>query len=50
VYQELGGIIVKEAPVIFLYDQVDAYGVNKRLQGYKARADELIYLYEAAVN
>jgi peptide/nickel transport system substrate-binding protein len=48
-YHEIGARIAEAAPVIFLYDQVDSYGVSKRLQGFRPRRDELIYLYEASV-
>jgi peptide/nickel transport system substrate-binding protein len=48
-YHEVGARIVQAAPVIFLHDQVDTYGVGKRLQGFEPRRDGLIYLYGASV-
>jgi peptide/nickel transport system substrate-binding protein len=48
-YQEIAGKILEAAPAIPLYDQVDSYGVSKRLKGFKARSDEMMYLYEASV-
>jgi hypothetical protein len=32
-----------------LYGQMDSYGVSKRLKGFAARSDELMYLYGASV-
>ncbi|MFN8522837.1 MAG: ABC transporter substrate-binding protein [Chloroflexota bacterium] len=47
-YQEIGKKLMEIAPVVPLYDQVDSYGVSKKLKGFAARSDELMYLYEAA--
>ena len=38
-----------QAVAVPLYDQVDSYGVSKRLKGFQARSDELMYLYPASV-
>jgi peptide/nickel transport system substrate-binding protein len=48
-YQDLLSRFVDAAPWLFLYDQVDMYGVSKRVQSWKPRPDEWIYLYQAAV-
>ena len=48
-YQEIGKYLLDEAVAVPLYDQVDSYGVSKRLKGFQARADELMYLYGASV-
>jgi ABC-type Fe3+ transport system permease subunit len=48
-YQEIGKTLLDEAVAVPLYDQVDSYGVSKRLKGFQARADELMYLYGASV-
>jgi len=48
-YQEIGKKLLDEAVAVPLYDQVDSYGVSKRLKGFQARADELMYLYGASV-
>jgi peptide/nickel transport system substrate-binding protein len=47
-YQEIGKTLLDEAVAVPLYDQVDSYGVSKRLKGFQARADELMYLYGAS--
>jgi hypothetical protein len=41
--------IVKAAPWIFLYNQLDIYGKSKRLEGWKPRSNEMIYLFDASV-
>jgi len=48
-YQAIGKKLLDEAVAVPLYDQVDSYGVSKRLKGFQARADELMYLYGASV-
>ena len=48
-YQDIGKKLLDEAVAVPLYDQVDSYGVSKRLKGFQARADELMYLYAASV-
>jgi hypothetical protein len=35
-------------PAVPLYQQVDLYGVNKRVN-WKARSDEVIYAYDMAL-
>lgn len=49
-YHKVVKMIVEAAPWIFLYNLVDVYGVSKKLQGWEPRSDEMIYLYDAAVN
>ncbi len=48
-YQEIGKYLLDEAVAVPLYDQMDSYGVAKRLKGFQARSDELMYLYGASV-
>jgi len=48
-YQEIAKYLIDEAVAVPLYDQMDSYGVSKRLKGFTARADELMYLYGASV-
>jgi peptide/nickel transport system substrate-binding protein len=48
-YQEIGKKLIDEVPAVPLYDQVDSYGVNKRLKGFQARSDEIMYLYPASL-
>jgi peptide/nickel transport system substrate-binding protein len=46
-YQQIGERIAAAVPVVPLWDQVDVYGVSKRLKGFAVRSDELMYLYDA---
>jgi len=41
-------LLYDDPPFIFMYQLVDVYAVNKRLQ-WEPRSDELIYMYEASV-
>lgn len=38
-----------EAVLIFLYNQVDNYGVSKKVKGFKARPDDYMDLYNVSV-
>ena len=40
---------VDEAVAVPLYDQVDSYATSKKLKGFTARADELMYLYGPSI-
>src|SRR5215213_142929 len=48
-YQEIGKKLLDEAVAVPMYDQMDSYGTSKRLKGFSARADELMYLYGPSV-
>lgn len=41
-------LIREDPPFIFMYQLVDVYAINQRLQ-WEPRSDELIYLYDASV-
>jgi peptide/nickel transport system substrate-binding protein len=41
-------LIREDPPFIFLYQLVDVYAMNRRLQ-WEPRSDELVYLYDASV-
>src|SRR5262249_27868451 len=47
-YHRLGRIFIEDIPAIPLYQQVDLYGVAKRLV-WKARSDEVIRVYDMAL-
>ena len=47
-YQRINKLWIEEVPAIPLYQQIDLYGANKRLQ-WKARSDELIRAYDMAL-
>jgi peptide/nickel transport system substrate-binding protein len=48
-YQDIGKKLLEALPAVPLYDQLDSYGVNKRVKGFKARSDEMMYFYEVEV-
>ncbi|HET7343882.1 MAG TPA: ABC transporter substrate-binding protein [Methylomirabilota bacterium] len=47
-YHKINKLWVEEMPAIPLYQQIDLYGANKRLN-WKARSDELIKAYDMAI-
>ena len=47
-YHRINRLMVEDLPFVPLYQQVDLYGVNKRLE-WKARSDEVIRAYDMAV-
>lgn len=50
IYQEAAELIHDEAPFIFLYQQVDVYGVAARVSGFVPSPDEAIYLWGVEVD
>ena len=49
IYREIQTSVREIAPWIFLFNPEDVFGINKRLAGWKARADEMVYLARASV-
>ncbi|HXJ79776.1 MAG TPA: ABC transporter substrate-binding protein [Candidatus Methylomirabilis sp.] len=47
-YHRINKLWIEEVPAVPLYQQIDIYGANKRLQ-WKARSDELIRAYDMAL-
>jgi peptide/nickel transport system substrate-binding protein len=47
-YKEIQREIYEEAPVVFLYQQVDHYGVSRTLNGFQVRGDEQLVLYQVS--
>ena len=45
-YKEMQREIYEEAPLVFLYQQIDHYGVSKKVQGFQVRGDEQFVLYK----
>lgn len=43
-YKEIQREIYEEAPLVFLYQQIDHYGVSKKIQGFEVRGDEQFVL------
>ena len=48
VYHELAATLHEEAPVIFLWELNDVYGINNRVQ-WEPRSDERIWLFDASL-
>jgi len=48
-YHDMVDKIVKAAPWIFLYNQLDIYGKSKRLENWTPRSNEIIYLFNASL-
>ncbi len=48
-YKELAGILWNDVPYAWLYFQPAITGVNKKLQGWTARSDEVLLFWNAAV-
>jgi len=44
IYKQIQREIYEEAPLVYLYQQIDHYGVAKRVKGFQVRGDELILL------
>ena len=47
-YQRINKLWIEETPAVPLYQQIDLYGANKRLN-WKARSDELILAYDISL-
>ena len=47
-YQRINKLWIEEVPAIPLYQQIDLYGANKRLN-WKARSDEAIKVYDMSI-
>jgi peptide/nickel transport system substrate-binding protein len=47
--QELGTILRDEAAALFLFNQVRAYGANKKVTGLKVSADQMVYFENISV-
>jgi len=47
-YKQIQAEIFDEAPLIFLYQQVDNYVTSKELKGFQARGDEFLLFYKVS--
>lgn len=47
-YKQIQREIYEDAPLVFLYQQIDHYGVSKKLTGFQVRGDEQFVLYKAS--
>ena len=45
IYSDAAKLIKEEAPWAFAYQQMDIYGVNKRVK-WKSRSDELLFVFD----
>lgn len=50
IYQQAAELIHEQAPFVFLYQQVDVYGVAPRVSGWTPSPDESIYLWGVTVD
>lgn len=46
IYKKISEIIREDAAIAFLYQQVDIYGVNKKFDWWKPRADENLWMFQ----
>lgn len=49
IYNKAHALLIQEAPMIFMYQQADVYGVNTRVN-WKARSDEGIFLFKTTAS
>jgi len=47
-YKEIQREIFEDAPLVFLYQQIDHYGVSKKINGFQVRGDEQFVLYNVS--
>jgi peptide/nickel transport system substrate-binding protein len=47
-YKEIQREVYEEAPLVFLYQQIDHYGVSRKVNGFKVRGDEYFVLGKVA--
>jgi peptide/nickel transport system substrate-binding protein len=47
-YKEMQREVYEDAPLVFLYQQIDHYGASKKLQGFQVRGDEQFVLYKVS--
>ncbi len=47
-YKEVQQTLLDEASVVFLYEQVDHYGVSRSVKNFHARGDEFLIVYKAS--
>ncbi len=48
-YKQAGKLIVEDAPWVFLHQQDDLYGLRDRVQGWKPKGDQVIYVFGTSV-
>jgi len=48
-YTKISKKVFEGAPLVFLYQQQDHWGVSKKVKNFQARGDELFYLYRVSV-
>ncbi len=47
IYKKISEILREEAPIAFLYQQVDIYGVSNKFDWWKPRADQNIWMFQS---
>ena len=48
IYQDMMALMHEEAPIIFLYDGIDVYGTDARLQNFLPRGDGRMFFYDVS--
>ncbi|MCB1470245.1 MAG: hypothetical protein KDK08_24565, partial [Rhizobiaceae bacterium] len=48
IYQDMMALMHDEAPIIFLYDGIDVYGTDARLQNFLPRGDGRMFFYDVS--
>jgi peptide/nickel transport system substrate-binding protein len=48
IYKEIQKVVYEDAPLVFLYQQIDQYGVSKKIQAFQVRGDEQFVLYKVS--
>jgi peptide/nickel transport system substrate-binding protein len=48
IYKEIQREIFEEAPLVYLYQQIDHYGVSKKVKEFQVRGDEWIFLHQVS--
>ncbi len=48
IYKDIQREIFEEAPLLYLYQQIDHYGVSKKIAGFQVRGDEWINLHQVS--
>jgi len=48
IYKDIQKEILEDPPLVYLYQQIDHYGVANRVKGFQARGDEFILLHQVS--
>ena len=48
-YRKISRIIYEEAPLVFLYQPIDHYGVSKKVKGFQPCPNDTFYLHKVSL-